>query len=216
MTSPASDLHDAVSRACAVVVGLHESLDAERNVAAVLVEAERLGRLVDALRVRAAGALAHDPVAAERLGFTGATDAIASLTGVSTHAARTRLAVATAVTENRALTGAPLPPRYAHLAAALADGVVGLESAALVTRELDGVAGRVEAPALAAAEQVMVSLASASPSGAPSGVSLDALAPEVRQVARPSTPMARVRAKSVPCAVARSGSASRMRTVSFP
>ncbi len=183
MTSPAPDLHDAVSRACAMVEGVHESLDAERDVVAVLVEAERLGRLADALRVRAAGALAHDPVAAERLGFTGATDAIASLAGVSTRAARTRLAVAAAVTENRALSGAPLAARYAHLASALADGVVGLESAALITRELDAVAGRVEAPALAAAEQVMVSLASASPGGAPSGVSLDALASEVHQVA---------------------------------
>ena len=149
-----------------------------------ITAAEQLGRLADALRVQAAGLIAHDPLAAERLGFTSARDAVASLARVTQRTAQARVRIAAGITENRAITGAPIPAAYPLIAEALRCGELGVDAAELLTRELDGVRGRVTPQALGAAEALVVERAVGdSASGAPvSTISVDALSIEVRQV----------------------------------
>ncbi len=149
-----------------------------------ITAAEQLGRLADALRVQAVGLLAHDPVAAERLGFASARDAIAALARISQRAAASRLRIAAAVTENRAITGASIPPAYPLIAHALVRGDLGVDAAELLTRELDSVRGRVTPQALGAAEALVVerAIGDVVDGSLAASVSVDALAVEVHQV----------------------------------
>lgn len=190
--TPSPAIAAAVRHAREAIEQARSVILAGGDAVTALESAELLGRAVDGLRVRAAGMLAHDPVAAERLGFASATDAVASLARVSQRTARARLAVAAAVTENRTITGAPIPAAYPHLDRAIAAGEVGIDAAALLTAELDAVRGRVEPGALRAAEALVVSLATTG-AGADAAagdvpvpislpISVEALASEVRQV----------------------------------
>ena len=93
--------------------------------------------------------------------------------------------VAAVVSPGRALSGAAVPPALPVLGAALDAGRVGADAAALVTRELLGVASRVPAETLAAAETVLVNLASGRDTTGEHEVlpvSVDYLAGEIRQV----------------------------------
>ncbi|CAN5259217.1 HNH endonuclease signature motif containing protein [soil metagenome] len=165
----------------ALVAALSEQ--AAWDAAATVHSVEAVGRLTDAARVLAAAPLAEDPAAAERLGYASPVAAVATLTQISERSARARLALAEAVTPGRSLTGAPVPPRHPEVAGALTSGRLGLEAAALITRELDRSAPRVAPEARAVAEQMMVNLACGlDPSGeqqlAP--ISVDFLTNDVR------------------------------------
>ena len=165
-------------------VAAWEAATSGSDVVATIEAAEELGRLADSLRIRAAGLLAHDPVVAERLGYASARDALAAVARVGVRTAQTRLRIAAGVTENRAITGAEIPPAYPAIAEALADGSLGLDAAELLTRELDAVRGRVEPGALHAAEELVVRLAVGDPEAGLAAVpcSVEALSVEVRQV----------------------------------
>jgi hypothetical protein len=115
---------------------------------------------MDAARVRVTVPLARDPLAAEHLGFASPVAAVASLAQVSERTARVRLGLASDITPDWSISGAPRPPARRHLAEALDAGEVGLDAATLVARQLDSVAARVPAGALEVAERVMVNLAS--------------------------------------------------------
>jgi hypothetical protein len=170
--------HEAIAEAARVALA-----DAG-DVFATLDAAEALGRVADDLRIRAAGLLAHDPRVAEDLGFASARDAVAALARVSARTAQSRLRIAAAVTENRTITGAPIPPAYPAIAEALAGGTLGVDAAELLTRELDAVRGRVEPAALHAAEDLVVALAAGEPDAGRAALpqSVEALSVEVRQV----------------------------------
>jgi hypothetical protein len=162
-------------------LGERHSPDAE-TIAAV----EAAGRLMDAARIRAAAPLAYDPAGAERLGYATPVAAVASIAQVSERTARTRLDVARGVAPEVTLSGAVVAAARVHLSDALDAGRVGLDAAALITRELDCVAPRVAADTLAAAEKVMVNLAAGlDPAGERDvlPVSVDYLAAEVKQIA---------------------------------
>ncbi len=147
---------------------------------------ESVGRLADAVRVRVAMPLAESAALAEQFGFRSAADAVADVARISRRAARTRVTVAAAVGTSRSLTGVSLPPQRPALAEALDAGAVGLEAASLIVRELDAVAPHTESEVQAAAEQLMVTLASGidpTTGATVSPVSVDYLTAEVRQIA---------------------------------
>jgi hypothetical protein len=126
-------------------------------------EIESLGRIVDALRHRVAAdatTRSGGPIDtfAQR-GYTTPEDGLAELTGVSVITAKRRIRVGGAITPTIAITGAALPPRHRHIAAAVAAGNLGVEAAELLVRELDGVAGRVSPEILDDAERGLVLLA---------------------------------------------------------
>jgi 5-methylcytosine-specific restriction endonuclease McrA len=176
---------DAVSRVSAelqsLVALLGQTVPCPETIAAV----EAAGRLMDAARIRVAAPLARDPLAAEHLGFASAVAAVSSLAQVSERTARTRLCLASNITPDRSISGAPLPAKRTHLAAAIDAGRIGLDAASLVDRQLDAVAARVPADALDAAERVMVNLASGRDGTGErdlAPVSVDHLATEIRLI----------------------------------
>jgi 5-methylcytosine-specific restriction protein A len=178
--------HAAITRVTAELHTLIALINSETPTADTIAAVESAGRLMDAARVRVAAPLACDPGAAERLGYATSMDAVAAIAQVSRLTARTRLTIAQGVTPEVTLTGAPLPPSHGALAAALDAGRVGIDAAALITRELDAIAPRIERDALAAAETVMVNLAAGlDPAGerVVLPVAVDYLATEVRQIA---------------------------------
>ncbi len=185
-TTPALPLVESLGRIAAEIGLVIDALGSDAHASADLVAAvESVGRLADAARIRVAAPLAANPTAVEKLGFTSPVAAIATVAQVSERTARARVAVASAVSPSRSLSGAPLPPALPALGEALNAGRVGADAATLVTRELLAVASRVPAETLAAAETVLVNLAcgrDASGDHAMLPVSVDYLSGDIRQV----------------------------------
>ena len=183
---PAQPLVESLGRIAAEIGLVIDALGSDAHPSADLVAAvESVGRLADTARIRVAAPLAADPTAVEKLGFTSPVAAIATVAQVSERTARARMAVATAVSPSRSLSGAPLPPALPVLGEALNTGRVGADAATLVTRELLAVASRVPAETLAGAETVLVNLAcgrDASGDHAVLPVSVDYLSGEIRRV----------------------------------
>ncbi len=156
-----------------------------RAAAETIALVEEAGRLVDAARIRAVAPLARGTLAAEQLGFPSSIAAVSTIARVSQRTARMRLVVAHGITPDLAISGAPIPAAYPVVAAAIDEGEIGVDAAALITHELDSVVTRVPKETVAGVEQVMVNLAS---SHDPSGerevppVSVDYLATEIRQI----------------------------------
>jgi 5-methylcytosine-specific restriction protein A len=151
----------AVDRAAAEVTELIGLLSQQSGPSAETIAAvEYVGRLIDAARIRAAAPLVSDPRATEELGFANPVATLAALAQVSDQTARARIVVAGATSPDLSISGAPLPPPRTAVAAALDDGKIGLDAAALITRQLDSVAPRVAPETLSVAETVMVNLAS--------------------------------------------------------
>ncbi|RWZ46168.1 DUF222 domain-containing protein, partial [Labedella phragmitis] len=129
----------------------------------LLMEVESLGRVVDALRHRLAGdarSRSGGPIDTfGRLGHATPEDALAALTGVSVVSAKNRMRVGEALTPRLTVTGSVLAPSHRHIAAAVTEGLLGVEAAALLIRELDGVASRVPPEVLDEAERGLVLLA---------------------------------------------------------
>lgn len=120
---------------------------------------ETAGRLIDAARVLAIAPLTRDRALAERLGFASPVAAVATLAQISERTARVRVQLAQAISPDLSVSGALLPPRLPEVSEALTTGRIGLDSATLITRELDGSAPRVSREARAVAEAMMVNLA---------------------------------------------------------
>ena len=105
--------------------------------------AEELGRLVDALRVQLAGEidersryeLGRDGLA-QRLGETRAVHLIEKVTLVSSREAARRVRLGRATRARFALDGSPLPAEFSAVSAGLADGMLGLDSAAAIVQHL--------------------------------------------------------------------------------
>lgn len=160
--SPRASVADAAELARTAVKDLLDLIEhgAPGDVVEVLTAVESVGRLADAARVSAAAPLASNATLVERLGFTSATDAVSVFARISRPSARARVIVSAAVSADRSISGAELPPQRPALAEALAAGDVGLEAAAVIVRELDAVAPRTDVDVQAAAERLMVTLAS--------------------------------------------------------
>lgn len=188
--TPTSPVQDAVERVSAELRDLLRQLAGmppapAADIAALIATVEGAGRLMDAVRVRAAAPLVCSPGVPHELGFTSAVDAVAALCGIREASARSRVRVATGVSEDLSISGAPLPAPYLHVADALDAGELGLDAATLIVAELSTVRGRVDREVFHGAESVMVDRAMATSGEGPSYasvVSVDYLAAEVRQI----------------------------------
>ena len=134
---------------------------------------ERLGKLVDAGRVAVAGEVdarcgveRGDDRLTVRLGFATVPKLLAAHTGtrVSTVTERTRLAAR--IRSSMSLAGVLNPSKFPHVQKALTDGILGVDTAEVITRKLSQVANTVGfTEELAAAEDYLVQAAAQSAGG---------------------------------------------------
>lgn len=127
---------------------------------------EVLGRRVDALRAHCAGAIAERSskgLGAERLstrnGCRTPVELIARLTGASEASAARRASLGQAVAVRGSLTGGQSPARFPLVAAAVASGELGEDSARVIVSALGGVAHRAHPADRTAAERELVASA---------------------------------------------------------
>jgi hypothetical protein len=127
---------------------------------------ERLGRVVDALRVEAAGEIAQrsrPTLGAGSLAVTkgcrDATELLRRITLASTVTVRRRIRVGVETRAQEALSGEVFPARFPHLAAGLASGALGVDAAAVILTELAPTLTRIDAAAVGAAEAELVAAA---------------------------------------------------------
>ena len=113
------------------------------------VELERLGRLVDAARARAAAELADrsrfglgSDSLAFRLGYGKAAMLVEGLTRVSPREAARRIRLGTSIRSTRSFDGTLLPAEHENVAAAMAEGTIGVDAAESIVRCLDQAAAR--------------------------------------------------------------------------
>ena len=128
-----------------------ESLDGltDEQLCAQTVELERLGRLLDTARIRAAAELADrsrfglgTDSLAFRLGHGKAALLVESLTRVSPREAGRRIRLGASTRSDRGFDGALLPARHPAVAGALAEGSIGIDAAEIIVRCLDQAAER--------------------------------------------------------------------------
>ena len=130
----------------AQVLALRPSAVAGMDDAAVLrslTEVEAVGRRVDALRLALAGEVAERSRRelgraglAARLGSRNAVELVQRTTGASSATVNRRVRLGAATRASIGLTGAPVPPRFASVAAALDAGRLGVDSAAAIVDTL--------------------------------------------------------------------------------
>jgi len=133
------------------------------DLLAQLSDVERLGRLVDAWRVAAAGEVdarsgraRGDASLSGKYQCTSAAQLVELVTRVSAAEASRRVRVGCAVTPVVSLTGAPLPAAFEHVAAALSAGRLGVDAAAAIIRHLSEASRSASPSALRDAEQTLV------------------------------------------------------------
>lgn len=141
-----------------------ELLD-DAEAVAVMAALEGLGRRVDAARVasttnvglRSRPGLGHDSLA-WRLGCRNPIDLITRVTLVSSREVSRRMRLG-GFTSNRMADASPLPPLYPAVAAGLASGALGVESAETIVSALAQVADRCAPDDLLSAERALVAAA---------------------------------------------------------
>jgi hypothetical protein len=124
---------------------------------------EQLGRFVDALRVTVAAEVAdrsrHELGTAGlsyRMGHRHPGHLIEQITRVTPAEAGRRMRLGALVRPRAALDGTPLPPLYAHVAAALTGGQLGADAASVITQHLQQAASRCAPDDLFQAERHLV------------------------------------------------------------
>ncbi|MEO6532066.1 MAG: DUF222 domain-containing protein [Pseudolysinimonas sp.] len=135
-----------------------------------LADVEQLGRLVDALRVAAAGEVdarsgreRGDDSLSRHHQCTTAAQLVELVTLTSAAEAARRVRVGRGITASPTLVGAPLPAAFEHVAAALSAGRLAVDAAAAIIRHL-GEASRTASPAtIRDAEALLVSQAATLP-----------------------------------------------------
>ncbi|WP_130505299.1 HNH endonuclease signature motif containing protein [Microterricola gilva] len=112
--------------------------------------AESVGRLADALRIKAAGEhafrsrreLGEDRLSAKR-GCRNAVELLARITLASERTLTQRMRLGEATRPRMALSGEAMPARFDQVADALSSGAIGYDSAAAIVDTLDPIRGRV-------------------------------------------------------------------------
>jgi hypothetical protein len=161
---PSRDPRETVAAALALLEGVFGKVGRlpDADLVAFTRESESLGRVVDALRVRAAGEVdaRSDLMVKERLsaqhGCRNGTELLERLTGASTRTVRSRVRLDTRTQPRFALTGEELPAKQPAIAAALQNGAIGLEAAQLIGTMLTTVEHRADPVALADSEAWLV------------------------------------------------------------
>lgn len=131
---------------------------------------EEAGRLLDALRVAAATEVAHrsrtelgETALARRHGCRTASQLLERVTRVAAREATRRIRVGSRVAARSTLDGAPLPAEYPRVAAAFAEGAIGVDAVATITGCLAPAAERCTVADLDAAEEHLVAVARTEP-----------------------------------------------------
>jgi len=135
-----------------------------------LAEVERLGRLVDGLRVAAAGEVDNrsgrergDASLSRHHQCTTAAQLVCLVTLVSPSEALRRVRVGRGITPSSTLIGAPLPADFEHVAAAISAGSLGMDAAAAIIRHLTDASRGADRATLRCAEQLLVEQAATLP-----------------------------------------------------
>ncbi|KQW05840.1 hypothetical protein ASC66_12890 [Leifsonia sp. Root4] len=112
--------------------------------------AEAVGRLADALRIRAAGEVAFhsrpelgDDRLSAKKGCRNAVELLARITLASERTLTQRMRLGEATRPRMALSGETMPSRFDHIANALSSGAIGYDSATAIIGTLDPIRGRV-------------------------------------------------------------------------
>ncbi|TQL47761.1 uncharacterized protein DUF222 [Homoserinimonas aerilata] len=148
----------------ALDVDFRAMADGDLLASAALVE--EMGRRVDSLRVAVAGEIAHrsrsglgtDSLAARR-GCRTAAEMLRRVTLVAGATAARRIKLGTLLRPAMSLTGEVLPASFPQVAAAVEEGVLGMDSALAIVSGLSSVVRRVGDGAVAAAEVELVASA---------------------------------------------------------
>ncbi len=129
----------------------------------VLSKAAALGRGIEAIlaAVSSEVAVRSDPVRgstglAARLNFARPSHLVEMVAGVSATAALRMIRVGGLTSPRTTDAGLPLPPLFPVVGDALRAGLIGLETADVIGRELSSAAPRAEVDRLAVAEQILV------------------------------------------------------------
>jgi hypothetical protein len=127
---------------------------------------ERLGRVVDARRVEAAGEVAHRSrptlgaaSLAVRKGCRDAVELLRRVTLGSTATVRRRIKLGGDTRMQEAISGDLFPPRFPHIADALASGALGVEAAGIIVSELSPTLIRADVEDVQKAEAELVAAA---------------------------------------------------------
>jgi hypothetical protein len=127
---------------------------------------ERLGRVVDGLRVASASEIDRrsdrmygTDGLAQSFGFRRGTELIEEVTGVASATARRRVRLGAVVCPRSGSLGAVLEPLYPLVAAAFAAGQIGEDAVSAITSELEQAARRADPDRLATAERLLVAAA---------------------------------------------------------
>ncbi|MHA6695681.1 DUF222 domain-containing protein [Homoserinimonas sp. A520] len=127
---------------------------------------ERLGRVVDARRVEAAGELQHrsrptlgSASLAVRKGCRDAVELLRRVTLTSTGTVRRRVKLGAETRVQVALSGDLFPPRFPHIATALHDGTLGVDAASAIVTELSPTLVRADVAEVQRAEAELVAAA---------------------------------------------------------
>ena len=134
-----------------------------------LADVEQLGRLVDALRVAAAGEVdarsgreREDSLSRHHQCTTGA-QLVELVTRTSSAEAARRVRVGRGITPLSTLTGAPLPAAFEQVAAAISAGRLGVDAAAAIIRHLTDASRAASPETIREAEALLVQQAATLP-----------------------------------------------------
>jgi hypothetical protein len=168
--TPFDDVLEHATRALAGApsVGLGSLRDDELLLH--LADVEQLGRLVDALRVAAAGEIdarsgreRGDDSLSRHHQCTTAAQLVEIVTRTSSAEAVRRVRVGRGVTPLASLIGAPLPAAFEHVAAALSAGRLGVDAAASIIRHLTEASRTASPETIRDAEALLVEQAATLP-----------------------------------------------------
>ncbi|PPL16710.1 HNH endonuclease signature motif containing protein [Microterricola pindariensis] len=166
MENAAGQLAEAQSLLARALAGSDERMLRDDALLELTATAEAVGRLADALRLRAAGEVAfrsrrelgEDRLSAKK-GCRNAVELLARITLASERTLTQRMRLGAAVRPRTALTGDTLPARFEQVASALAAGTLGHDSALAIVDTLDPIRGRVGDLNVELAETALVAAA---------------------------------------------------------
>lgn len=132
--------------------------------------AEQAGRVFDAIRVATANEVSKrsDPAfgadgLAASYGARNAVELLERVTQASTATIRRRLRIGAATQPRSSDTGTQLPGLFERVGVALSSGLIGLDAAEAITRELSAASPRAAVDAVLAAERILVASAGGQP-----------------------------------------------------
>ena len=168
--TPFDDVLEHATRALAGAPSVGLSALRDDELLLHLADVEQLGRLVDALRVAAAGEVdarsgrdrGDDSLSRHHQCTTGA-QLVELVTRASAAEASLRVRVGRGITPHASLIGAPIPATFEHIAAALSAGRLGVDAAAAIIHHLTEAARTASPEIIREAEALLVEQAQALP-----------------------------------------------------